>query len=167
MHAEGRGSYRGAGHDPLEERRHVFTGFGDYLGATYRDDRVPRDVHTLQQPYGGLVVEFIDAIDGDRDRLHGWLAAEYLPEIVGGPVPVALCFAPRPLPADHLSHVRQLDGVEGLVTVLHFLDVDPRDCWADRFAASADRFGAAGALAVQAAFVPTRHGTDAYCDDLF
>lgn len=145
----------------------MFTGFGDYLGATYRDDRVPRDVHTLQQPYGGLVVEFIDAIDGDRDRLHGWLAAEYLPEIVGGPVPVALCFAPRPLPADHLSHVRQLDGVEGLVTVLHFLDVDPRDCWADRFAASADRFGAAGALAVQAAFVPTRHGTDAYCDDLF
>ena len=120
LHAEGRGSYRGADHDPLEERRHVFTGFCDYLGATYRDDGVPRDVHTLQQPYAGLVVELIDAVDG-------------------------------------------------LVTVLHFLDVDPPDCRADHFAASADRLdaGGVGALASKAAFVPTKHGTDAYSDELF
>ena len=42
LHAEGRGSCRGDGHDPLEERRHVFTAFADHLGTSYRDDGVPR-----------------------------------------------------------------------------------------------------------------------------
>jgi len=169
LHAEGRGSYRGEGHDPLEERRHVFTAFNDYLGATYRDEEVPRDVHTLVQPYAGLVVEVIDAVDRDRGALDAWLAAEYLPQVVGGPVAVSLRFAPRPLPGDKLAHVRELDGVEHIVTLLHFLDTDPRHCWDDRFARSADTLdsGGVGSLAVQAAFVPTRHGTDTYTDELF
>ena len=169
LHAEGRGSYRGSGHDPLEERRHVFTGFCDYLGPTYRDEAVPRDVHALQQPYDGLVVELIDSTGNDRDRLDAWLVAEYLPRVTGGPIPLSMRFAPRPLPEDHLSHVREVEGVEGIITVLHFLDTDPRDCWDDYFTSSAERLreGGAGSLAMQAAFVPTKHGTDAYTDELF
>jgi len=169
LHQEGRGSYRGAGHDPLEERRHVFTAFNDYLGATYRDDDVPRDVHTLVQPYQGLVVELVDANSADRDELDAWLANDHLPTIVGGPVAVTLRFAPRPLPGDKLAHVRELDGVEKVIVVLHFLDTDPRECWDDRFSASAGAIkeGGVGTLAVQAAFVPTQHGTNAYTDELF
>ena len=167
--AEGRGSYRGVGHDPLEERRHVFTAFHDYLGASYRDDDVPRDVHTLVQPYLGLVVELIESTTGDRSGLDDWLTAEYLPNVVGGPVAVTLRFAPRPLPGDKLAHVRELDGVERIITVLHFLEADPRDCWDSRFATNDERLRSAGvgSLAVQAAFIPTRHGTNAYVDELF
>ena len=169
LHAEGRGSYRGAGHDPLEERRHVFTAFCDYLGPTYRGDDVPRDVHTLVQPYQGLVVELIDAADGDRARLDGWLAREYVPMVVGGPVAATLRFAPRPLPPDRLGHVREVEGTSGIVILLHFLECDPRDVWDERFAPSAARLGdgGAGTLAVQAAFVPTAHGTDRFTDELF
>jgi len=147
----------------------VFTAFNDYLGATYRDDDVPRDVHTLVQPYQGLVVELVDANSADRDELDAWLANDHLPTIVGGPVAVTLRFAPRPLPGDKLAHVRELDGVEKVIVVLHFLDTDPRECWDDRFSASAGAIkeGGVGTLAVQAAFVPTQHGTNAYTDELF
>lgn len=168
LHAEGRGSYRGAGVDPLEERRHIFTSFADHLGSTYRDDRVPRDVHTLVQPYQGLVVQVIDATD-DRGALDAWLASTYLPSVVRGANAVAVRFAPRPLPGDKLAHVRQLDGVERIVQVLHFLDTDPRECWDENFAGAADEIAASGVatLGIQAAFVPTHHGTDDYTDELF
>jgi len=168
LHEEGRGSYRGVGHDPLEERSHVFTNFCDYLGPTYRDDDVPRDVHTLAQPYQGLVVQLIDAT-GTRDELDRWLTATYLPSVVRGANAVATRFGPRPLPKDRLAHVRQLDGIDGVVCILHFLDDDPRQCWDELFAPAeaAIAAGGAGTLALQAAFVPTHHGTDDYTDELF
>jgi hypothetical protein len=168
LHAEGRGSYRGSGHDPLEERRHVFTAFCDYRGAVYRDPEVPRDIHALMQAYAGLVVELYEAPRaGALDSLDDWLAGSHLPAVVGGPVALSLRFTPRPLPPDRLAHVRQLDNVERLVVVLHFLEEDPAACW-ERFQSSEQAAREAGlALAVQAAFVPTLHGTDTYTDDLF
>lgn len=167
LHAEGRGSYRGADADPLEERRHVLTAFADHLGTVYRDAAVPRDVHTLVQPHGGLVVQCFDAT-GDRDALDAWLATSYLPALVGPGVPLAVRFGPRPLPGDKLDHVRQVEGVERMVVVCTFLDGDPTGVW-DRFAGAAATAvaGGAGTLAVQAAFVPTHHGTDDYTDELF
>ena len=169
LHAEGRGSYRGHDQDPLEERRHIFTSFSDHLGATYRDDRVPRLVHTLMQPYKGLIVQVIDANEEGRDRLDAWLAEEYLPSVVTGQVAIAARFAPRPLPPDKLAHVRELDGVEGIVTVLHFLDCHPEEVWRDHYADAEEVIAESGvgALGVQAAFVPTNHGTDDYTDELF
>ena len=170
LHAEGRGSCRGEGHDPLEERRHVFTAFADHLGSSYRDDDVPRSVHTLVQPYQGMVIEMIEAPDGDRASLDDWLQREHLPSVLGGPVAVTVRFAPRPLPPDRLAHVKEVDGVERMVVLLHFLEADPRDCWDDRFAPTAERLAAGGgaaSLAVQAAFIPTKHGTNTYTDELF
>ncbi len=170
LHVEGRGSYRGAGFDPMEERRHVFTAFHDYRGATYRDDDVPRDIHTLMQPYQGLVVEVLDTGSaGEREELNEWLASEYLPGVVGGPVAVSLRFDPRPLPPDKLAHVKELEGVDRRATLLHFLECDPRDCWDERFAGSGTRLadGGRGSLGVQAAFIPTIQGTNIYTDELF
>ena len=170
LHAEGRGSYRGVGFDPNEERRHVFTAFCDYRGAVYRDAEVPRDIHSLVQPYRGLVVEILEpSADRDRSQVHDWLGERYLPEIVGGPVALSLRFDPRPLPPDKLGHVRELPDVERLGIALHFLDCDPRECWQERFAPNPQRLAQGGAakLAVQAAFVPTQHGTDSYTDELF
>ena len=169
LHAEGRGSYRGHNQNPLEERRHIFTSFSDFLGANYRDDGVPRVAHTLVQPYKGLVVQVIDAVEGNRDALDVWLANEYLPSVVNGAVAVATRFAPRPLPPDKLSHVRELDGVEGIVTVLYFLDSVPEESWERHFADAETQIseGGLGTLSVQAAFIPTNHGTDDYTDQLF
>ena len=169
LHAEGRGSCRGPGNDPLEERRHVFTAFADHLGSSYRDDAVPRDVHTLVQPYRGMVIEMVEAPDGDRAALDRWLAEEHLPGVLGGPVAVTVRFAPRPLPKDRLAHVKEVDGVERMVVLLHFLEDDPRACWDEHFAPTAERLdaGGVGRLAIQAAFVPTIHGTDTYTDELF
>jgi len=169
LHAEGRGSYRGHDQNPLEERRHIFTSFSDFLGANYRDDGVPRVAHTLVQPYKGLVVQVIDAVEGKRDALDAWLANEYLPSVVNGAVAVATRFAPRPLPPDKLSHVRELDGVEGIVTVLYFLDSVPEESWERHFADAETQIpeGGLGTLSVQAAFIPTNHGTDDYTDQLF
>jgi hypothetical protein len=170
LHAEGRGSYRGKGADPTEERRHVFTAFHDYRGATYRDDAVPRDVHTLMQPYQGLVVEVLDTGPShEREDLNEWIASEYLPEVVGGPVALSLRFDPRPLPPDRLGHVKELEAVDRRCTLLHFLECDPRECWDERFADSSTRLadGGRGTLAVQAAFIPTVQGTNLYTDELF
>lgn len=169
LHAEGRGSYRGHGADPLEERWHVFTSFNDHIGAVHRDDGVPRAKHALVQGYAGMVVQVVDAVDGDRDGAARWLLDEYLPGTVRGPVAVATAFAPRPLPEGKLSHVREPDGVPGMLTVLSFLECDPLDCWDDVFAPAVDAIDAGGActLAVQAAFIPTVHGTDTYTDRLF
>ena len=88
---------------------------------------------------------------------------------LGGSVALSLRFDPRPLPPDKLGHVREVSGIEQLIILLHFLDCDPRECWSERFAPSQERLAdaALATLAVQAAFVPTRHGTDAYTDELF
>jgi len=169
LHAEGRGSYRGHGADPLEERWHVFTSFNDLVESVYRDEKVPRDVHALMQPYAGMVVQVIDATDGDRTALGRWLVDEHLPAAVRGPVALAVAFAPRPLPEGKLSHVREPDGVPGMITVLSFCEVDPLECWDDHFADATTTIAAAGfgTLAVQAAFIPTHHGTDDFTDQLF
>jgi len=170
LQAEGRVSYRGLSADPTEERRHVFTAFHDYRGSTYRDEEVPRDIHTLMQPYAGLVVEIVDTAPGiERAELGEWLEGEYLAPLVGGPVAVSMRFDPRPLPSDKLGHVRDVDDVDRRTTLLHFLECDPRECWQERFAPSEERLAQSerGRLGVQAAFIPTIHGTDAYTDQLF
>ena len=69
------------------ERDHTFTSFQRYLGPIYRDDDGPRDIHSLNYPYDGLVVEVIDANDSAaRDQLVEWLRAERVPgvRLVGG-----------------------------------------------------------------------------------
>jgi len=50
------------------------------------------------------------------------------------PSVVAMRFAPCPPPGDELAHVRQSEGVERIVQVLHFLECDPQECWDELFA---------------------------------
>ena len=70
----------------FEERTHVFTEFQEYAGATYRDGDGPRDIHSLDYPYGGIVLEVIHAGEGvDRADLDQWVRDVYLPEVVGAP----------------------------------------------------------------------------------
>ena len=167
LHAEGRGSCRGPGHDPLEERRHVFTSFSDYLGPTYRDDAVPRDVHTLVQPYQGLVVQVIDAAV-DRAELDAWLTDAHLPGWCGGEARWPPGSAPvrcRPTGWPTSASSRGPRGGDRAALPRHRSPgVLGRPL---RRAEATIAASGVATLGVQAAFVPTHHGTDDYTDQLF
>ena len=55
------------------------------------------------------------------------------------------------------------------MTVLHFLECDPREAWTSNFSSAEDDIASGGVatLGVQAAFIPTVQGTNKYVDELF
>lgn len=151
------------------ERTHVYTSFQSYRGAAYRDEKGPRDIHALEYPYGGLVVEVIDAAPGKRDALLDWLKAERVPRAMAG-TDVAQClfFQPTPLPADKMPYVKDVEGVDNRLTLLWFTEGKPTDSWDKVFAKSGDLVARSGLGRVElvAPFIPTLPGTDKYVDEL-
>ncbi|MFI5042410.1 MAG: hypothetical protein ACHQNA_11285 [Acidimicrobiales bacterium] len=152
------------------ERTHVYTSFQRYRGASYRDEAGPRDIHALEYPYGGLVLEIIDADDrAGREALLSWLAAERVPDtLAGSPIAMCLYFEPMPLPADKMDYVKDVEGVDNRLTLLWLTEGDPTGPWATVFAGAAEQLRAAGLgrLELAAPFVPTLPGTDRYVDQL-
>jgi hypothetical protein len=149
------------------ERDHTFTAFQRYLGPVYRDADGPRDIHSLNYPYGGLVVEVIDANDSDaRDQLVEWMHTERVPA-ADSPVAMGMMFAPMPLPGDKQPYVKDVEGVDNRLTILWFTEGDSLDAW-DEFAdvgALVDGTGL-GRVELMAPFTPTFPGTDRYVDEL-
>jgi len=153
------------------ERKHVFTTFSTYELGVLRDPASPmRPEHALDHPFPGLVVEILDAGDaGDREGLLDWVREEFAPaEMVGGPLAMCIGFfpAPRPTPT-RVAGVTEPPNLGRLLTLLWFLDVDPRQCWSHFMghgATIAD--GGKGKLLLAAPFVPTIPGTDTYVDEL-
>ena len=147
------------------ERTHVHTAFFDHLFTVTRDARGSREIHALDHPYAGLVLE---VVDGPRDELRRWLADEHLPARVAAEgVGQCVAFAPRPWPEGDLW----FDGpavVEDRVVLLWFLDRGPDDCWPAAFAEEPAlvELGGAGKVDLLAPFVPTVPGTDRYVDEL-
>ena len=120
------------------DRDHTFTSFQRYLGPIYRDDDGPRDIHSLDYPYGGLVVEVIDANDSAaRDELVEWLRTERAPGS-DSPVAMGMMFAPMPLPDDKQPYVKDVEGVDDRITILWFTEGDSLDAW-DEFAGAGER----------------------------
>ncbi|MFI1013518.1 hypothetical protein [Streptomyces sp. NPDC020965] len=153
------------------DRTHVFTAFQDHLATVYRDGATgPRDIHALDHPYAGLVLEVIDA-DGPerRNELLEWLRTERLPGLLAGsPTALVTVFRPTPLPGDRMSYVRQVEGIDTRLTLLWFLEEDPRERWDTAFAgigAAVDASGL-GRVELVAPFIPTVPGTDRYVDQL-
>lgn len=154
-----------------QDRTHVFTAFQDHEATVYRDGAAgPRDFHALDHPYAGLVLQVIDA-EGPEERaeLLEWLRARHLPKrLAGSPAAMVTVFRPTPLPVDRMSYVKQVEGVDTRLTLLWFLEADPRDCWEAYF----DGLGEAvaesglGRPELLAPFVPTVPGTDTYVDRL-
>jgi hypothetical protein len=94
----------------FQERRHVFTSFQEYAGAIYRNAEGSRDIHALDYPYDGLVVEVIDADDpADRPQLARWLTEDHVPGVLGdSPAAMCLLFRPTPLPLTKVSYVPEV-----------------------------------------------------------
>ncbi|MEU9675583.1 hypothetical protein AB0D92_18935 [Streptomyces parvus] len=153
-----------------QDRTHVFTAFQDHEVTVYRDGAAgPRDFHALDHPYAGLVLQVIDAEgSGQRAELLEWLRARHLPKrLKGSPVAMVTVFRPTPLPGDRMTYVKQVEGVDRL-TLLWFLQEDPRTCWDEHFTGLDAAVAEAGSGRVElvAPFVPTVPGTDRYVDRL-
>jgi hypothetical protein len=178
-----------------EERTHVFTAFQGYKGVAYRDNRGPRDIHTLDYPYDGMVLEVIDANAGvARDQVEAWVFDEYLPWLqrdAGSPVAQSLVFVMRgvdgsvatattkaevqdaPPDASGSAITRPQRGLaiplpERHITICHFLDADPRADWDRQFGRNGARVDTTGIARLElcAPFIPVLHGTDRYVDEL-
>ncbi|MFC8952825.1 hypothetical protein ACFT8P_09275 [Streptomyces sp. NPDC057101] len=172
-----------------QERTHVFTSFQDHEATVYRDGAAgPRDVHALDHPYAGLVLQVVDTENPDRRAaLLDRLVTRDLPHrLAGSPAAMVTIFRPTPLPGDRMTYVKQVEGVDTRLTLLWFLDQDPRTCWTHHFAdlewlgdgdgdgdegagegrgAGTDR-GAGVRVELVAPFIPTVPGTDRYVDEL-
>ncbi|MCI3241196.1 hypothetical protein [Streptomyces spinosisporus] len=154
-----------------QDRTHVFTAFQDHEATVYRDGAAgPRDFHALDHPYAGLVVEVIHAESAEQRReLLAWLRARHLPKrVAGSPAAMVTVFRPTPLPGDRMTYVKQVEGVDTRLTLLWFLQADPRECWEGYFADLGAPVQEAGLGRVElvAPFVPTVPGTDKYVDRL-
>ncbi|MGW7515284.1 hypothetical protein ACWGJ2_06775 [Streptomyces sp. NPDC054796] len=154
-----------------QERTHVFTSFQDHEATVYRDgDSGPRDFHALDHPYRGLVMQVIDAESPERcGELAAWLRDTHLPErLKGSPTAMVTLFRPTPLPGDRMSYVKQVEGVGTRLTLLWFLEQDPRECWEAWFTGLDESVAGSGLGRVElvAPFLPTVPGTDTYVDEL-
>ncbi|MFD9210996.1 hypothetical protein ACFVZM_32505 [Streptomyces sioyaensis] len=153
------------------DRTHVFTAFHGHLATVYRDGSDgPRDFHALNYPYDGLVVEVIDTVGPvQRAKLLEWLCARHLgARLSGSPAAMVLVFRPHPLPADRMSYVEQVAGVDTRLTLLWFLEQDPRMCWDEHFTGLDSLVAEHGLGSVEfvAPFIPTVPGTDRYVEEL-
>jgi hypothetical protein len=72
-----------------------------------------------------------------------------------------------PLPTNRMSYVQDVPGGERRVTLLWFLERDPRTCW-ERFSGLGDHMdeGGHGRVELVAPFVPTVPGTERFVDQL-
>ncbi|MEU0338950.1 hypothetical protein ABZ092_08210 [Streptomyces bobili] len=153
------------------DRTHVFTAFQDHECTVYRDGAAgPRDFHALDHPYAGLVLQVIDAPDlQQRAGLLEWLRTRHLPKsLAGSPAALVTVFRPTPLPGDRMTYVQQVEGVDTRLTLLWFLQTDPRECWDDHFTGVEEAVAETGLGRVEllAPFIPTVPGTDRYVDRL-
>ena len=155
------------------QRDHVFTAFQDYVGCAYRDAKGPRDIHALDYPFAGLVVEVVEAPDAaSRQKLERWLLYTHLPARLRGS-PAAMCLAFRTEAVPDTTPAYVLRGMETTrndrrVTLLWFLQADPRQCWKEHFVdeGAAVAKGGLGQVDFCAPFIPTHPGSDDYVDQL-
>lgn len=158
----------------------VYTSFQVYRGVVYRDPRGPRDIHALDYPYQGLVVEVVEG-SSSREELLSWLQEDYLPSrLVGSAIAMTMIFEPRLLHPERPSQPprsalerkpfepEQLADLDRYVTLLSFTEVRPPECWTKDFARAGDvvESSGRGRVVFAAPFQPTLPGTDAYVDDL-
>jgi hypothetical protein len=147
-------------------RRHIFTNDQGYAGAVYRDPEGPRDVHALHYPFGGVVVQVIDAVSLEvRPALIDWLRTTHLPSAIAGSGAAMVLMFETAVPPRPKTGV---DWYNRRITLLWFTDGAPQNCLELLFrpqdAAVAE--SGLGCVELVAPFIPVLPGTDRYVDEL-
>jgi hypothetical protein len=143
----------------------------EFVGAAERDpDGVPPEL-ALAHQYPGAVWTFLErAPDVALDEVRDWVLGEHLPRVLAdAPVASTLAFTPMPKASWWPAAAPEVPGVGDRLVLVHFLEADPRECWAPHFVdlgKTIDASGKARTLLV-APFIPTAPGTDRYCDQLW
>jgi len=166
----------------FDERTHIFTAFSRFEFGRVRDEGPMRPEHALDHPFRGLVVEVVEPAPGaERPVLMRWLQEEFIPtQLAGSPVAQCLAFSPDP-PTELAGEItRRIVAESGvapsqpsddqhrqLLTLLWFLQVDPREWWSvfGRHGTIIESSGA-GRLLFAGPFIPTVPGTELYVDEL-
>jgi hypothetical protein len=153
------------------QRSHVFSTFQDYSGAVYRDAKGPRDIHALDYPYAGVVVEVVEAkAEQTQEQLYEWLVRDHIPaKLRGSPIAQCLIFFEPSTPGTMLDRAdRDKPGSKPRITLLWFLEAAPQTHWNELFAGEEAFVSNAGhgRLLLAAPFIPTLPGTDIYVDEL-
>lgn len=150
------------------DREHVSTSLYDFRGAVNRAGwPVPAEI-TLDHPYGGVVVTWLDrAADAASDAVVAWARDQWAPAVLaaGTRIAQALVFIPRDFPGVPGTGV----GVDEKVLVAWFLHDDPRADWpaiADAICAPLATTDVA-TLGFLGPFVPVVPGTETYLDELW
>jgi hypothetical protein len=150
------------------ERTHVSTCLYDFRGAVNRPGwPVPAQI-TLDHPYEGLVVAWLDrGADASYEQMQRWAQDKWLPSLAteGSPIAQALVFAPRDFPGVPNTGI----GNGEKLCVAFFLQCDPRDVWAEHFTGLSAAVSGSGlaTLGLVAPFIPVIPGTDQYLDELW
>ena len=150
-------------------RDHIFTAFQQFVTSVRRDENGPQDIQAFDHPYGGLVVEVIDAPEGSTiDAVVEYIRTVRGPHVFANGVAMGVLFTPIPLPEDRMSYVKQVEGLGRRVTVLWFTDADVRESYETAFSGAIEQAAQAGVGSCEfiAPFQPTIVGTDTYTDQL-
>jgi len=155
-------------------RRHIYTAITPYQGVVYSDSAAegPLDVHALDYPFKGVVLEIIDAYSAEnRPQLVGWLKETFVPPKINQSSAMTMCliFTHADLP-EMIKSPRlpgKLEIGHQRIVLLWFLEKDPRECWTE-FEGHAGLVNESdlGDVALVAPFMSTVPGTDRYVDEL-
>lgn len=108
-------------------------------------------------------------VDWAAPDFQRWLEPRlaHLKRLAGSPAAMVTVFALTALPLDRMTYVKQVEGVGTRLTLLWFLEHDPRDRRREHFA-DLDAAVATSGLGdgIVAPFIPTVPGTDRYVDEL-
>ena len=85
----------------------------------------------------------------------------YPRDVGGSPAAMVTVFRPTPLPGDRMTYVKQVEGVDTRLTLLWFLQEDPRECWAEHFTGLDVAVAESGLGRVELAGARTRWVADA------
>jgi hypothetical protein len=145
----------------FENRQHIYTAFSTYdFGVIRYGERFLQPHHVLDHPFSGLVVEVIELDQGgSRAEVLRKLQSDVLPDAVKDtPIAATLAFTPGE------GHGAPGAGVN--LTLLSFVQSDPRSCWSLFREHEALYSEIGGRLVFAAPFIPTVPGTDIYVDEL-
>jgi hypothetical protein len=154
----------------FDERQHIYTSFSTYEFGLVRDDEAAMQTwHAMDHPFAGLVVEVIQPDEGTTSADLAARLRDRIPaELSGSPAAIALVFTPQPQrqSSGPVKRVGSAPGAGRDLTLLWFLQVDPRQCWSHFLRHQDSLRGAGGRVTFAAPFVPTIPGTETYVDEL-